>query len=1021
MAATKKPSGLSIARNGMKFTLSWKIADKDYGGGQQLQWRIWSGSTGAWTKWQSVSVSNTATSASVSFSAADYWPNKNSYFWGIHFWVRGKRSSPKNEYAWSDWAKCIMDLTAPETPSLTAALSDTYSNVTTFSWTTPNVSNTNLKPFYDVEWQTILVKESNVTDGSKLAWKSSTLGWATGTGAATGSSTRTEDSTLLAQNSYTRWFRVRARGCGGNGGIKGCSYWRYAKHVYAIPYTPVVNSASKEAGSLTWVKMTWTASADAAHPIDTVTPQWAIDTPGANLSVPGSVSWNTVTTLKDTGGTDASRFLINDSIGTDECLWVRVGVTHDSNFRANAGYFVYGGKLSAPSGLSVVTNDQTYRATVTATNNSSVPDSVLAVVFRRPGKSDIVVGVIPQGESSVTVQCPNWSGESAISFGVYAFQGSYIGKGTLAEGITSYAITAKLKSDAVWEGGAVPTAPSDVTVNQSETSGEVVITWTWSWLNANQTEISWSENPNAWESTDEPATYVVSSINTAQWRVSGLAVGTTWYFRLRFGREVDDEVTYGPYSDTVAIDLSSAPNKPMLSLTRSVISEPDGAFTASWNYVSTDGTGQAFAEIKQVTYTEEVVTYGQTVATATTARHVDFGSALAGWVTGGIYYLVVRVVSASGHESAWSDPVAIAVAEPISISVSTASLVSETLDDGSGGTRTVMALEEMPIELTVTGAGAGGTTSVVIERAATYILDRPDESRFNGWEGEAICTYSQPGEDPITINLADLNGLLDDGAPYRLIATVQDTYGQSAEETIDFEVHWTHQALIPEGRTAIGDGVAVITPIEPADAEEGDTCDIYRLSADKPVKIVEGAAFGTAYVDPYPAIGETGGYRIVYMTSNGDYITADNELAWIDIPAYIDSQKTIIDFDGHQVELVYDMDVTNTWTKDFTETVYLGGAVQGDWNLAVHRSTAINADMVVTDDPELIASMRRLAVYPGVCHVRTVDGSSFSANVVVKEKRTYETAGKVAAFALTITRVDSQTLDGMLYSEWVAS
>ena len=113
------------------------------------------------------------------------------------------------------------------------------------------------------------------------------------------------------------------------------------------------------------------------------------------------------------------------------------------------------------------------------------------------------------------------------------------------------------------------------------------------------------------------------------------------------------------------------------------------------------------------------------------------------------------------------------------------------------------------------------------------------------------------------------------------------------------------------------------------------------------------------------------------------------------------------------------MDVSHSWEKDFTETTYLGGSVQGDWNLAIHRNTTVNADAVVTKDPDLIAAMRRLAAYPGICHVRTVDGSSFAANVTVSENRTYEKAGKVAAFSLTITRVDTQQLDGVTYSEWV--
>ena len=37
---TKKPTGLSFKRNGNKWTVTWKIGDKDYGGGQTFQYRI---------------------------------------------------------------------------------------------------------------------------------------------------------------------------------------------------------------------------------------------------------------------------------------------------------------------------------------------------------------------------------------------------------------------------------------------------------------------------------------------------------------------------------------------------------------------------------------------------------------------------------------------------------------------------------------------------------------------------------------------------------------------------------------------------------------------------------------------------------------------------------------------------------------------------------------------------------------------------------------------------------------------
>ena len=43
---TKAPTGLSITRDGGKFTFAWKIGDKDYEAGQTLKYRI---NKGAWS------------------------------------------------------------------------------------------------------------------------------------------------------------------------------------------------------------------------------------------------------------------------------------------------------------------------------------------------------------------------------------------------------------------------------------------------------------------------------------------------------------------------------------------------------------------------------------------------------------------------------------------------------------------------------------------------------------------------------------------------------------------------------------------------------------------------------------------------------------------------------------------------------------------------------------------------------------------------------------------------------------
>ena len=1025
MAATKRPSGLSIARNALlTFTFNWKISDQDYGGGQQLQWRL--DDTGAWT---SVSVGAAATSKRISITASNYYPTKNKWIKKISFRVRGKRQTTTSggkttTYDWSEWTEYGWLLNVPAKPSMTAELDDTLNNVTKFSWSA-NVSNTDEKnnaPFVNCEYQSVRVKESNVTDGSKLKWNSSQPGWSTGTGSASGNVTYTEDSVLLANNSYTRWVRVRSRGPGQRDPRKGVSDWRYAKHVYAIPFKAVIKNVTYAAQSsgVTNCVVTWTAASNAAHPIDSTTVQWAIDTPAAGFTCPNTASWTDGPVIRDTAAEDKAKFSIASGTDYDTAMWVRVMTKHDRNETYSVPAFVRAAALTPPTNLSVQTNSVTFRATITATNNSEVPDSRLAVVYRATNTKAFVIGIIPHGSSSVTVQCPDWSGESAISFGVYAFQGDATAK-TRADGVPAYTIKANMTSRYLWDNGSVPQAPDNVTAELTETEGEVMLTWDWTWSDADSAELSWSTNPNAWESTDAPETFEISNLHAAQWRVSGLETGQVWYFRVRLGKSGENNTTYGPYSDAVSADLSSAPNVPVLILSDPVIPQT-GSVTASWNYLTTDGTQQAYAEVCTVTISGSTLTYGDVIARAKGEQHVTIYAEDQEWTTGQTYNLAVRVTSESNHVSAWSEPVSVVIAEPVTCTIEETSLETVTLTDEDSNTRSVLSLTEMPLTVTVEGAGEGGTTALVIERLSTYILDRPDESQTCGYEGETIVIYSQSGEDEITIGRDVLIGVLDDGAAYRMIATTSDSYGQSAEAYVDFEVHWEHQALEPNSRVeVVGNNIVTLTPIAPTGTATGDTCDIYRLSADKPVKIISGGTFGTVYVDPYPTIGERGGYRFVFVTADGDYITQDNTFAWHDVEAYLDIDATIIDFDGRRVLLEYDMDLSHSWSKDFTETTYLGGSVQGDWNKSVHRSTSLGADTVVTDDPELIENLRRLAVFTGICHVRTVDGSTFTADVQVSENRAYEKAGKVASFSIDIKAVEQQQLDGILYSEWVST
>jgi hypothetical protein len=745
--------------------------------------------------------------------------------------------------------------------------------------------------------------------------------------------------------------------------------------------------------------------------------QYAFGVPDPGMGCPDSVSWTDAGYIRDTGGDDALTFSVDQTVGLDQCMFVRVNTMHDvdTNVTHSKAVVADVGKLSDPENLSVVTDATTHRATVTCANASAVTDSFLEIRYITESNPDgYCCGIIPHGEPSTTVICPDWSGETSYGFKVRAVVGSYAQVVT-SDNTTKYAVTAKMTCrNWLKYGGSVPQAPASVALAMTDTVGTVQVTFDWSWGDAHSAEISWADHADAWESTDEPETYLISNIRAPRWNISGLETGVTWYVRVRLASGSADEPTFGAYSDIQSIDLSSAPVTPVLTLSDSVITA-DGEVTASWVYVSTDGTLQNGAELAEV-----VDGAFETIATLETVQHVTLNAEELGWNTGEEHSLVVKVYSASGRETAWSDPASVYIAEPMTCTISQSSLVEQT-ETVDGAEVTQHALTAMPLTVTVVGAGEG-ITMLSVERTETYHMERPDESDIYGYEGEIIYTTSQTGESQIIINRDDFIGRLDDGAHYKLVATVQDGLGQSASAEIPFIVNWSHQAVIPSGTVSIDTDhlAAMLKPVAPSGAIAGDTCDIYRLSVDRPQLIYEEASFGTTYVDPYPTIGEYGGYRFVMKTVDGDYITADNELAWTDVEGGIEADGNIIDFGTGQIELEYNPEVSSKWAKDFKQTAYLGGSIQGDWNPAVSRTATVSSVAVTATDQETIEAMRRLATHAGICHVRTKDGSSYAADVQVSESYSMSDGHKLASFSLSITRVDPEELDGMTLAEWNA-
>ena len=821
-----------------------------------------------------------------------------------------------------------------------------------FVWTTDTayVAGKGEPNVIDVEYQRV-----NSTTGTQNQVK-----W--GTDPSSSDFTDVTGNNASGEVSFTdtdkiEWFRCCARG------LNGQSAWVYSHYVNAAPYA-AQNVTAKING--TNVQVGWRPVATAEHPIDYQYIQYAYATPTSEDAkgipiCPSGATWSTgADNLLPTATT--MTFPIAQLPPADKCLFIRICAVCESYTSVSDPVFVLGGQLVSPTLTSISTDIGTGNTVITFVNNSAVTLSKMAIITSK----NKVLAIIPNGTSTATVKfIPN--NDNLI--GLCAFQGASATK-------------PNMRSDNIFTtAGDVPLAPTNVAAIATERAGVAEISWDMPWTDATGAEISWADHDDAWMSTDAPKTYSITQRAT-RWNVADLVSGVVYYFAVRL---VDSAGVYSPYSPLVTLSYASAPGKP--TLTSSAIAvQPGEAFQLTWTYETTDTTEQALAVI-----------YDNGVELARVEKNAQRLSITPAWLYGTTHSLTVQTTSRSGYVSVMSDPVVITVAARPTISP-IASAISSGITDG--------VLTDLPIVMEVTGAGDGGQTTIKIERLKDYFVERPDGSVTDGYGGETIFAVSYSGEGELTIGADDLVGSFDDGGEYRLTAIVQDSVGQKAESYLDFSVRWTHQAETPTATVIIDGLTAKVKAIAPASYVSGDTVDIYRLSADRPELIVKGGEFGTTYTDPYPA--SNGGYRFVDITANGDYTNEDG-IAWIDKDCEFILNEAVIDFNGESLTVPYNLELESTWDKDFRETNYLNGHVVGDWNTSLSRSGTINT-LFLRDDAR-IATIRELAAWNGICHVRTPDGSSYSANVQVSESASYDT--KIINYTFSINRVDPEGNEGI--------
>lgn len=1130
---TTTPNCLAPSRDGGTFTCQWEIKSSNHNAGQWFQVRvnrIANNGSETWSDWSAINKDNNnitymskngdakigkTTTKTVTFTLANAYsqfqfrvqgcredeyhqiqkPSGNPH--DQHYYVKSdgkwkitadtsvhknKAYYKKINYTTSDYGVSpIYTFVKPEISVVGHELTSATS--ATFAWDT-DISDT--KAFYRTEYQTCLVEGWNSADGSGLPqW-----GSATRTNVFNPSGAYAIPETALdSTRSFTRWFRVHALGSKNNWGDE--SNWHYNYHTYAPPSKAVISSAQLiPNGSSFNVPVIWSTNNTFANPVDNqgVRVQYRVDTPSTSIvdggsyisvvpSCPSSDSWTAHQSFNpESDNSNNTTITISDDL-TDKAVFVRVQTVHDydSNHTNSEPIFATGcpTPLTAPT-ISNVTAKSSKVYRVTITKNTAVQHAFTLIKYRTELHNEpVILGVIPYNGTYADVVIPDLEeGDSKPTFGVQAAIGTYSPKqATSQDKPTYYAFNDStiypMTSGISWDGGGVPIPPKITVVKKN--SSTIQVSWTTPWEDATQVELSWANHEDAWESTDEPSTYLVGNTHAENWNISGLSIDT-WYVRARLVKTVGESTFYGTYSDmSDPIALASAPETPSLFLNKT-IAIPGDTITCSWAYLNpSDGSNQASAQLYEGT-TE--------LASTQTASSIQFVIPST-WEANSVHNLRIKVTSGYGISSDYSPTVPLRIAKAIDnivvttslrnvdviidstyspvtspsgnphsksyyeydeetssyiLSEDTAVVSTKTYYSRSNITRSDLSLTKLPLTVSARGAGSDGKTTYIVERAIDYRVESPDETQIISHAGETIAIASIIGEQSVDIgdDINALYGTFNENALYKLYVIAEDRYGQTAEsDPIYFYVHWEHTAQIPSALIEVDSDnlITYITPQMPASGYlEGDVCDIYRLSAEKPELIYRDALFGAdiRYVDPYPTLGRFGGHRIVYRTKNGDhiaYVDGRATKAWTTYTAEDDDDiqdffAIVIDFDGYQLRLPYNVTVSNSWTKDFVETKYLGGEVTGDWNPAVSKDVSLTTVIPIEVEPSKIELLNRLAMYSGACHVRTPDGASFAANVEVKDDREEKLVSRLSKVSLTIKRIQSDDFDGMTEAQW---
>lgn len=539
--------------------------------------------------------------------------------------------------------------------------------------------------------------------------------------------------------------------------------------------------------------------------------------------------------------------------------------------------------------------------------------------------------------------------------------------------------------------GAIPAAPSKITVCKATSESSVYVEWV-SVSTAKTYELEYTTEKRYFDGSDK--TTKISSIELNHYEKTGLESGDEYFFRVRAvnGR---GESAWSPITSVIVGKKPAAPTT-WSSTTTAITGE---ALTLYWVHNSQDGSSQTYAELElYINGIKETHTIKNSTDEDEKDKTSSYPITTTSYVEGTQIQWRVRTAGITNSYGDWSIQRTIDIYAPPTLEL-------KVTDDKANSLETITTF---PFYIS---ALAGPNTQMPIGYHLSITSDSTYETVDNVGDlklvntGEAVYSKYFDTNEKLLVEFSAGNINLENGITYTATCAVTMNSGLTTESSVEFKVSWIDEVLEPDAEIAV-DTETFVAYVRPYCKDSNDnfvddiSLAVYRREFDGSYTELASGIDNqkiTVVTDPHPAL-DYARYRIVAITNS------TGAISYYDPPGYPVGGKAIIiqwdeawsSFDGvredameepaysgSMLKLPYNVDVSDNNNSDVQLIEYIGrshpvsyyGTQLGQsatWNVAIEK-----------DDEETLYGLRRLSRWMGDVYVREPSGSGYWANIKV--------------------------------------